>query len=127
MKNPSSVIRPKSAASAAHFLVWAAATEIALQAFTAPSLAQPPLTPHQVTVWTPMPAHQAQPASSNPLRSVQRVGRPSARRRWHPSIRSADASSGSPPIRPWLIHSLSRRLAACLGNDKRRHKLDSAD
>jgi photosystem II stability/assembly factor-like uncharacterized protein len=68
MKNPSSVIRPKSAASAAHFLVWAAATGIALQAFTAPSLAQPPLKlPHQVTVWTPMPAHQAQPALIRPL------------------------------------------------------------
>jgi photosystem II stability/assembly factor-like uncharacterized protein len=67
MKNPSSVIRPKSAASAAHFLVWAAATGIALQAFTAPSLAQPPMKLHQVTVWTPLPAHQTLPALVQPL------------------------------------------------------------
>jgi photosystem II stability/assembly factor-like uncharacterized protein len=69
MNNPSHVIRPKSAASAAHFLVWAAATGIALQAFTAPSLkAQPPQKlPHQATVWTPLPAHQTLPALVKPL------------------------------------------------------------
>jgi len=69
MNNPSLVIRPKSAASAAHFLVWAAATGIALQAFTAPPLkAQPPLNlPHQATVWTPLPAHQTLPAPVQPL------------------------------------------------------------
>jgi photosystem II stability/assembly factor-like uncharacterized protein len=69
MKNPSLVIRRKSAASAAHFLVWAAATGIALQAFTAPPLkAQPPLKlPHKATVWTPLPAHPIQPALIQPL------------------------------------------------------------
>jgi photosystem II stability/assembly factor-like uncharacterized protein len=69
MKSTSPVIRPKSSASATHLLVGAAATGIALQALTAPPLrAQPPLElPHQVTVWTPLPAHPTLPSLVQPL------------------------------------------------------------